>query len=95
MSDLSLLRAEDRATFAQAFETLAAAIATGPTGPGPALAGRPEGLFVRATPTPLAEAVEELLSEILPRAARADHPRAFGFVPAPASPISRLGDLLT
>ncbi|GLK68745.1 pyridoxal phosphate-dependent decarboxylase family protein [Hansschlegelia plantiphila] len=95
MSDFSLLRAEDRATFTQAFESLAAAIAAGPTGPGPALAGRPEGLFVRATPTPLAEAVEELLSEILPRAARADHPRAFGFVPAPASPISRLGDLLT
>ena len=43
----------------------------------------------------LAEAAGEMLDLIYPQRARMNHPRCFAFIPAPVSPVSWIGDLLT
>ena len=50
---------------------------------------------VPADGRPLAEVVDELFTDVFPHRARMNHPRAFAFIPGPASPLSWIGDLLT
>lgn len=53
------------------------------------------GMGVPAEGRPLDEVVDQLLHDIAPWRAAMDHPRFFGFIPSPASPLSALGDLAT
>lgn len=41
------------------------------------------------------EVVQELLTDVYPYILKQDHPRAFGFIPGPASKLSLLGDVMT
>jgi glutamate/tyrosine decarboxylase-like PLP-dependent enzyme len=89
-----LLREADRAAFEAAFAVLAEAAIAGAPAPTPLIAGKPGHLALTPEGAPLEDVLAEMIGEVLPRAARGDHPRAFGFTPSPASPLSRLGDLL-
>ena len=82
---------------AAAIDALARAIEAlgAPLSPAPAVRGAPPALRIPERGRPLAEAAAELAREVLPRAARSDHPRFFAFIPSPASAASRLGDALT
>jgi len=79
------------AALTQALEDLARL----PASPAPAALGAPRSLDIPERGRPLAEAAAELVREILPRAARSDHPRFFAFIPSPAGAASRLGEALT
>lgn len=66
----------------------------GAPAPSPLIAGKPGPLALTPQGAQLEDVLAEIIGEVLPRASRGDHPRAFGFTPCPASPLSRLGDLL-
>jgi glutamate/tyrosine decarboxylase-like PLP-dependent enzyme len=89
-----LLREADRPAFEAAFAVLAEAALAGAPGPAPLISGKLGPLELTPGETPLEDVLAEIIGDVLPRAARGDHPRAFGFTPCPASPLSRLGDLL-
>ena len=44
---------------------------------------------------PVQEVVDQLTTEVFPWATQMGHPRFYGFIPSPASPVSWLGDMLT
>ncbi|MFC7052452.1 pyridoxal phosphate-dependent decarboxylase family protein [Hansschlegelia quercus] len=94
MTPPPLLREADRAAFEAAFAVLAEAALAGAPSPTPLIPGRPGPLVLTQEGAALEDVLAEMIGEVLPRAARGDHPRAFGFTPSPASPLSRLGDLL-
>jgi L-2,4-diaminobutyrate decarboxylase len=64
-----------------------------------AIASREEAANIRRLAVPdgprsLHDVIDDAV-EIFSRRARMDHPRCYGFIPSPASPLSVLGDLLT